>query len=160
MTRTIRSQKDFFGGLLLIAIGALALWLVYDLRSGTAGRMGPGYLPRLFAWGTIACGAVVSLRSFVTAHSDQLEPWPVVRLLNVLIPIVIFGYSVKPFGLLAAGFILCFLSALAALDRRIGEALAFAIVLPVAVAVLFIVGLKLPLPAWPDPDAIRQIFGS
>ncbi len=155
----LRSQRDFAGGLFLVLIGALALWLSSGLAVGTAARMGSGYLPRLFAYGTIACGAIIAIRAFFVAHEDRIESFAVSSLVIVLLPIVIFGYTVRPFGMIAAGFVLCFLSALAAHDRRMGEAAIFAVILPVVAAALFITGLGLPLPAFPNIAEIRALFG-
>lgn len=156
----LRSHRDFAGGLFLVLLGAMALWLSAGLAVGTAARMGSGYLPRLFAFGTIACGAIIAVRAFFVAHEDRIEAFSVSRLAIVLLPIIVFGYTIRAFGMILSGILLCFFSALAAHDRRMGEALIFAIILPIVAAALFIGGLSLPLPALPNPAEIRALFGS
>ena len=39
------ANKDFWAGLLLIAVGTLAVAIAHDYPLGTARRMGPGYFP-------------------------------------------------------------------------------------------------------------------
>jgi putative tricarboxylic transport membrane protein len=156
----IRSQRDFAGGLVLAVLGVAVLWLTSELRVGRATNMGPGYLPRLLAWLVLGVGLLIALRAFFAHHEDRLERWPWWRMAAVLVPIVIFGYTVKAIGLVASGAVLCFLSALAAHDRKLGEALAFAILLPLAAAALFIFGLGLPLSIWPDPRELASIWAN
>ena len=43
----IRSQSDFWSGVLFVAIGVTVVVLAQDYRLGTAARMGPGYFPTL-----------------------------------------------------------------------------------------------------------------
>lgn len=60
-----RSQQDIFGGLLLMAIAGLALYLVNHLPA--AGRVGfaSGTAPRLFAYGLMALGAWIAIAGFI-----------------------------------------------------------------------------------------------
>ncbi len=46
-TLRIRSQRDFWCGLLFVAIGVAVMVLARTYRLGTAARMGPGYFPTL-----------------------------------------------------------------------------------------------------------------
>ena len=41
----IRSQIDFWSGLLFVAIGVTAVVLAQEYGFGTSARMGPGYFP-------------------------------------------------------------------------------------------------------------------
>lgn len=43
MLTRVSSPKDFWTGLIYVALGLSALWFGRDYRFGTAGRMGPGY---------------------------------------------------------------------------------------------------------------------
>ncbi|HEX5777462.1 MAG TPA: tripartite tricarboxylate transporter TctB family protein, partial [Xanthobacteraceae bacterium] len=47
MSISIKSPKDFWCGLLLIAIAAIFVLGLIDLPIGSAFRMGPGYFPLL-----------------------------------------------------------------------------------------------------------------
>ena len=51
----VRAPQSLAGGLVLLALAALALWLTRDLDQGTLNAMGPAMLPR---WLAIAVGLV------------------------------------------------------------------------------------------------------
>ena len=53
------SNKDFWAGLMLIAIGAAAVLIACSYPFGTALRMGTGYMPRLLCWLLLGLGAIV-----------------------------------------------------------------------------------------------------
>lgn len=80
-----RSMQDIAGGLVLIGIATLALYLVQHLPA--SGRVGfaSGTAPRLFAYGLVALGIWISLSGF-------LKPGPGVdaSLLPSVIGIVVF----------------------------------------------------------------------
>ena len=42
---TIKSQKDFFSGLLFMAAGVTFAWLASGYTIGHGAQMGPGYFP-------------------------------------------------------------------------------------------------------------------
>ena len=41
----IKSQKDFFSGLMFMGVGAAFAWGATTYNVGTGARMGPGYFP-------------------------------------------------------------------------------------------------------------------
>ena len=45
MIVAIKSQKDFFSGLMFMVVGGLFAWGATSYSVGTAARMGPGYFP-------------------------------------------------------------------------------------------------------------------
>ncbi len=44
----IKSQKDFFSGLMFTLVGGAFAWGATNYNIGTGARMGPGYFPLLF----------------------------------------------------------------------------------------------------------------
>ena len=54
MTLRLIDNKDFWSGVMLIAIGAGAVYVARDYALGTTLRMGPGYFPT-------ALGALIGL---------------------------------------------------------------------------------------------------
>jgi hypothetical protein len=62
----IRNQQDFYGGLVLIAIAAFALWASRDLPGMRGFAFGPGTAPRLFAGILGALGIAVTAVGLVT----------------------------------------------------------------------------------------------
>ena len=61
----IRNQQDFYGGLVLVAIAAFALWASRDLPGMRGFAFGPGTAPRMFAGILGALGLVVAAGGLV-----------------------------------------------------------------------------------------------
>ncbi|WP_207476200.1 tripartite tricarboxylate transporter TctB family protein [Arenibaculum pallidiluteum] len=144
----IRSPRNFAGGLVLLAIAALALWQIQDLSVGTAMRMGPGYYPRLLAF-LLGFFGLVLMAGSVVVHGDGLERWRVKNLVLVLGAIVIFAFAIRTLGLVLSGAALMLVSALASHDLRWREVLLFTAGMLVFSVILFPIALNLPLPIWP-----------
>ncbi|MBV8745556.1 MAG: tripartite tricarboxylate transporter TctB family protein [Xanthobacteraceae bacterium] len=62
----IRNQQDFYGGLVLVAVAAFALWASRDLPGMRGFAFGPGTAPRIFASILGALGLVVAAGGLVT----------------------------------------------------------------------------------------------
>jgi len=61
----IRNQQDFYGGLVLVAIAAFALWASRDLPGMRGFAFGPGTAPRIFASILGVLGLVVAAGGLV-----------------------------------------------------------------------------------------------
>ena len=55
---SIKSQKDFFSGLMFLVVGAAFAWGATSYSVGTGARMGPGYFPLLLGVLLAILGAV------------------------------------------------------------------------------------------------------
>ena len=144
----IRSPKDFWAGLIFIAIGAAFILLASQYRLGTMHRMGPAMFPILVGALLAVLGAIIALRSFVLAG----EPVPrfYARPIGVsLLAIVLFGLALQWLGLVAAIAVLVLVGAYAARDVRHVENVALAAVMVVFSVAVFVWLLGLPLPLWP-----------
>src|SRR5919197_3125416 len=65
----IKSQKDFWSGLMFIGSGLFfMLWAIFHYQMGTAVRMGPAYFP------TVLGGLLAVLGAFVLLESATLQP--------------------------------------------------------------------------------------
>jgi putative tricarboxylic transport membrane protein len=62
----IRNQQDFYGGLVLVAVAAFALWASRDLPGMRGFAFGPGTAPRMFASILGALGLIVAVGGLVT----------------------------------------------------------------------------------------------
>jgi putative tricarboxylic transport membrane protein len=147
-------RKDVLSGLLFIVVALLGLWLSRDYPIGTALRMGTGYVPRLLCWILLGLGIVIlvqGLREAETARALSLRDasgWrPVVF---VTASLVIFGLSLERLGLVVSILLLIAVGAVAARGLRPLETLAAALVLIALSWAIFIVGLGLTIPVWPD----------
>ncbi|MBL8705694.1 MAG: tripartite tricarboxylate transporter TctB family protein [Rhodospirillales bacterium] len=145
----IRNARDVLAGLLFMAFGAVALVMAQSYAIGTAARMGPGYFPRLLGFLLLGLGAlqlVLGLRSRVAAPLDLHWRPLAILLLSVSLFIVLTPLA----GLVASGLVLVLVSSIASREFRWKEALIAGLVLGAAAAALFVRGLGVPLPVWPD----------
>lgn len=145
----IRSPRDFFAGLVFIAIAGAFIWMALGYRYGTAQRMGPGFFP-IWVGGLLALiGLSVTLRSFFL-NGPAIDRIGFRQLVVTLAAVVIFGLVLTKFGLVAAIVSLVVVGALADPASRIWETIALAIFLTAFSVGIFVYLLGLPLPVWPE----------
>jgi putative tricarboxylic transport membrane protein len=159
----ILTRKNVLAGLMFIAVAALGLWLSRSYPVGTALRMGTGYMPRLLCWILMGLGAIVLVQglrqadggaSKINASDIDTPPtgalaqlWPIVV---VTASLVAFGLSIERLGLVVSILLLIGIGSLAARGLKVWEALAAALGLIVIAWAIFIFGLGLTIPVWPD----------
>jgi hypothetical protein len=144
----MRSPKDFWAGLIFIAIGGGFILLAQQYRLGDMHRMGPAMFPTLVGALLAALGLIIALRSFALdgAPVPRFEARPI----GVsILAIVLFGIALQWLGLIAAVAVLVLVGACAARDVRPLENLALAAALIVFSVAVFVWLLGLPLPLWP-----------
>lgn len=147
----IKSQKDFWSGLMFVAVGIGFAWGATNYSFGTSARPGPGYFP--FGLGILlAVLGAFTLFESLTVETQDGEPvgafaW---RPLLILIgSIVLFGAMLPRLGMAISLPVLVFVSALAGDEFHWGEALANAAILTLGSWLVFIYGLGLTIPLWP-----------
>jgi len=139
----LRSNKDFFAGLLFIAIGVFAMVMAQNFPMGSAVRMGPGYFPRVLSGIMIAFGLYVMVRGLI--KGEKIEgAWGIRPLVLVTLGLVAFGFIMERLGMVPALFALFFISALGGHEFKFKEVLILASVMTVAAWGIFIYGLGLP----------------
>ncbi len=150
----ILGRKNALAGLMFIGLAVLGLWLSRHYPIGTALRMGTGYVPRLLCWILLALGAVIlvqGLREPDTGHpADPGAParlWPIVV---VTASLVAFALSIEQLGLVVSILLLIGIGSLAARGIKPWEVLAAAVGLIVLSWAIFILGLGLAIPVWPE----------
>ena len=146
----IKSQKDFFSGLMFMGIGVAFSWGSTTYSVGSGARMGPGYFPFWIGVLLAVVGTIVLLRALLpTSEDGRLEGFDARSVLVVLGAVVLFGVLLKPLGLLASLFILVMLSSLASREFDWRWALPNAFFLTALSWLVFIKGLGLSLPVLP-----------
>jgi len=150
----VLARKDVLAGLLFVAVALFGLWLSRDYPIGTAIRMGTGYVPRLLCWILLGLGIAVLVQGLREAQARQplslgvASAWrPVVF---VTASLVIFGLSIERLGLVVSILLLIGVGAVAARELRALETLAAALVLIALSWGIFILGLGLTIPVWPE----------
>jgi hypothetical protein len=145
----IRSPKDFWAGLIFVAIGGGFVLLAQQYRLGDMHRMGPAMFPTLVGALLAALGAVMVLRSF--ALDGAPVPRFYARALGIsLLAIVLFGIALQWLGLVAAIALLVLVGAQAAREVRPLETVVLAVVMIAFSVAVFVWLLGLPLPLWPS----------
>ena len=92
---SIRSPRDFWGGLVLIAVAILAIWASRDLPGQRGFAFGPGTAPRLFAGLLVILGALVALVGLVT-DGPRIEKYKVRGPVLVIVSILGFAAMIRP----------------------------------------------------------------
>lgn len=144
----IRHPKDFYAGLLFVAVGVAAIVIAANYPLGTAARMGPGYFPRILGILLILLGSALVLRA-LKLKGSPLPGWHWRPTIIVLGSVVLFGAIVNAVGLALSTVILIVLASAASSEFRPKEALISGIALAVLTIAVFVIGLKLQLPIWP-----------
>ena len=144
----IRSPKDFWAGIMFITFGLAALLIAREYPIGTAGRMGPGYFPRVLGFMMIGLGAILSLRA-LKLRGTPIQFGSFKPLLIVLGSVIIFALLAPKLGLVLATIALILSSSVASDEYRWKESIIASLVLAVFTVLAFGWGLKLQLPVWP-----------
>jgi putative tricarboxylic transport membrane protein len=148
------ARRDVLAGLLFIGVAVFGLWLSRDYPIGTALRMGTGYVPRLLCWVLFGLGAVVlvqGLREAQDARALSSGDLSALRpLVFVTASLVIFGLSIERLGLVISILLLIGVGAVAARGLRPFETLLAALALILVSWGIFILGLGLTIPVWPE----------
>ena len=155
----IKSQKDFFSGLLFMGVGAAFAWGSGNYSLGTGARMGPGYFPLMLGILMAVLGIVITFQSLVveTEDGDKIGAWAWKPLFFIISANLLFGLmlgglpsaKIPAMGLIAAIYALTFVASLAGEEFKAKEVLVLATVLAIMSYLAFIVLLKLQFPVWP-----------
>ena len=144
----IRNGRDFYGGLVLIAIAAFAWWTTGDLPGAKGLTFGPGTAPRLFAGLLVVAGVAVTLLGLFT-DGPAAGRYALRGPLLIFAAVLVFAGTIKPLGLVIATFITVLVASAASSETRWREALPWAAALSVFCSFLFYYALSVPLSLWP-----------
>ncbi len=148
----IKSEKDFWSGLMFLAVGVGFAWGATNYSFGSAARPGPAYFP--FGLGIImaALGAVILFKALVieVEGGDRIGGIAWKPLAIVVGSVALFGVLLPWLGMFIALPLLVLTTALAGDEFHWGEAIANATVLTAGSWVIFIWGLNLTIPLWPS----------
>ena len=145
----IRSQSDFWCGLLFVAIGATVLVMAGQYRLGTAARMGPGYFPTLLGGLLVFLGFTLAIPA-VFKDGEKVPRLHWRPLVMVLLSIAAFGVALEYFGFAIAVAVLVVVGSLADPDLRPHETASLAVFLVLFSIGIFVGLLGLPLTLWPS----------
>jgi hypothetical protein len=155
----IKSQKDFFSGLMFLAVGVAFAWGATTYTVGEGARMGPGYFPLLLGIVLSALGGFIIFESMVveTEDGEKIGPWAWRPLGFVIGANIIFGillaglpkFGIPAMGMVVAIYGLVFVASLAGDEFKFKEVIVLATILAIGSYFAFIKLLNLQFPVWP-----------
>lgn len=144
-------RRDALSGLLFVAFGGFLALLSLRYPLGTAMRMGPGYFPLVLSVVVTLLGVAILVRALALAWGPDhgMEPLALRPLAAVGGGILAFAAVLGSLGLILSTFALVGLSGLAHRESGVREQLILGASLSAFAAVVFVIGLGLPLPLLP-----------
>jgi hypothetical protein len=156
----IKSQKDFYSGLMFMVVGIAFAWGATTYTIGEGARMGPGYFPLMLGILLAALGAFINFEARVveTADGEPIGKWawkPLVFIIaaNLLFGILLGGLpSVRlpAMGMIIAIYGVTIISELAGDEFNWKEVIILSTILAIGSYLAFIVLLKLQFQVWPS----------
>ena len=156
----IKSQKDFFAGLMFLVMGIAFAWGATSYTIGEGARMGPGYFPLMLGILLAVIGLFVVFEALVVETEDgervgaiAWKPLFFIILSNLVFGVLLGGLpkiGIPAMGLIVGIFALTFVAALAGEEFKAREVAILAVVLAIGCYLAFIVLLNLQFPVWPS----------
>lgn len=155
----IKSQKDFFAGVMFTVVGVAFAWGATTYNVGTGARMGPGYFPLMLGVVMSIIGLIIMFTGLTveTATGDPIGKWAWRQVFFILGANLAFGillgglpsFGIPAMGLIIAIYALVLIAAQAGSKHALPSVLALATVLAVGSYIAFIWALKLQIQVWP-----------
>ena len=116
----VKSERDFWSGLMFVAIGIAFAWGATNYNFGSSAKPGPGYFP--FGLGVLLAvlGAVVLFKSLTveTANGDPVGAFAWKPLVFIVATVAVFGWALPHLGMIIALPILVVVASLAGINAR------------------------------------------
>ena len=155
----IKSEKDFFSGLMFTIVGGAFAFGATTYNIGTGARMGPGYFPLLLGIVLAILGMIITAQAMISGRpgGDKIgafawRPLCFIIGANLLFGVLLGGLpsiGVPAMGLIVAIYGLTLVASLAGERFNFKEVLIVATVLALMSYGAFIMLLKLQFPVWP-----------
>ena len=155
----IKSQKDFFSGLMFMSVGVAFGWGASTYTIGNGARMGPGYFPLVLGVLLALLGAVITFKALVveTVDGDKVGSFAWKPLFFIIMANLVFGACIgglpsigmPPLGLVVGIYLLTFIASHAGEEFNLKAVLVLATILAIMSYLAFIVLLNLQFPVWP-----------
>ncbi|MBK1839790.1 tripartite tricarboxylate transporter TctB family protein [Azospirillum sp. YIM B02556] len=142
-------KKDVVAGGLYMAIGAGFASMSLEQPIGETTRMGPGFFPLCVGLILGVIGAWVFLTAFRTGGAGGTVEIRARPAAVILVALVAFALLLPRLGLVLTSILVFVLSAAAAPQRSVLQVGLVAVVLAAVVGLVFVAGLRLPIPALP-----------
>ena len=148
----IKSQRDFFSGLMFLVVGVVFAVGASNYSMGTSAKPGAGFFPLILSVLMAILGAVVLFKS-LTIETEGGDPIGAIAwrpLIVIVLSIAVFGATINRLGLVLAVPILIMISSLAGDEFKWLGVILNSVVLTAFSWLIFVYGLKLTIPLWPS----------
>ena len=155
----IKSQKDFFSGLMFMGIGVAFAWGATTYKVGEGARMGPGYFPLYLGVLMAILGIAITFKALVVEAigGDKIGKWAWKPLVFIILANLLFGVllaglpsiGLPAMGLIAAIYVLTFVSSMAETGWKVKNTFILATILAIGSYIAFVIALKLQFQVWP-----------
>ena len=156
----LKSQKDFWAGIMYLAVGVAFAVGAKNYTIGTGARMGPGYFPLILGILLALIGAAVAFKGLTNGpkDGDPIGKWAWKQVFFILLANFAFGIllgglpslGIPAMGLIVGIYALTFIASLAGNEFNAKGVFVLATVLAIGSYVAFVWALKLQFPVWPS----------
>jgi hypothetical protein len=147
----IKSERDFWSGLMFLAVGIGFAWGATTYSFGNSARPGPGYFP--FGLGILLAvlGAMVLFKALTieTEDGEKVGHFAWKPLIVILVSVGVFGVLIPRLGMLISLPLLVLMSSWASDEFSWKATVINAVVLTTMSWVIFVKGLSLTIPVLP-----------
>ena len=166
----IGHPKNFWGGMMFVVIGGLFALIAKGLKfgdtvliagyaMGTPARMGPAYFPFWLGMILFALGLIIAIGGLREKGGPESR-FPTYHwrpILYILGSVIMFGFILKPVGMIIAGFLVVLVSSMGNPEKfHTRDVILLGIGLVIFCALVFVIGLKLPIPLCPNIEALQS----
>lgn len=147
----IKSQKDFWSGIMFIVVGLGFAWGATNYSMGSSARPGPGYFPLGLGFLLAILGAAVLFKALTTetADGDPIGSVAWRPLALIVLGVAVFGLALPKLGMVISLPLLVLIASYAGDEFHLGEVALNSVILTIGSWVIFIWGLNLTIPLWP-----------
>lgn len=155
----IKSQKDFFSGLMFMGVGVAFAWGATTYNVGEGARMGPGYFPLMLGILMAILGGAITFNALVVESEggDKVGKWAWKPLFLIIAANLVFGVclgglpsiGVPALGMIVGIYLLTFIASMAESGWKVKNTFILATILAVGSYVAFVMALKLQFAVWP-----------
>ena len=100
----IKSQKDFWSGLMFVVIGIGFAWGATSYSFGSSARPGPGFFPLGLGFLMAALGGIVLFKALVveTEDGEPIGAWAWKPLITIMAAVGLFAFTLPRLGMVLA----------------------------------------------------------
>jgi Tripartite tricarboxylate transporter TctB family len=148
----IKSEKDFWSGIMFLVVGIGFAVGATNYSMGTGARPGPGYFPLILSVILAVLGAIVLFKSLTieTEGGDPIGSIAWRPLLVIVGAIAIFGAMLPRLGLFITVPVLIVIVSFAGDEFKWRGVIIAAVSLTAFSWLIFVAGLSLTIPLWPS----------